>query len=51
MENKHIKLVDVLNRFNEALKNLTKTVQLIKEHDEKYKHLYDNANHTPQKQI
>lgn len=42
MEYKNIKLVDTLNRFNEAVQNFGKTLQLVKEHNEKYKYLYTN---------
>ena len=55
MENKYTKLVDASNRFNEAVQNFGKTLQLVKEqvkeHNEKYKYLYANENHTPRKQI
>ena len=40
MENKYTKLVEALNRFDEAVKNFGKTLQLVKEHNEKYKYLY-----------
>lgn len=40
MENEYLKIVDVLNRFHETLKNYTNSIQLLKEHEEKYKQLY-----------
>lgn len=51
MENKYKKLVDDLNRFNEAIQNFGKTLQLVNEHNEKYKYLYANEDTVSTKQI
>ena len=51
METKYTKLVDALNRFNEAVQNFGKTLQLVKEQNENYKYLYANENNVSKKQI